>query len=76
MNNENPESPRKPTLTLWQTAQSVAASMFGVQSRRNRERDFSQGKALHFIIVGLVMVAIFVGALVLIVRLLLRHAGL
>ena len=26
-------------MTLWQTLQSVAAAMFGVQSQRNRERD-------------------------------------
>ncbi|NKF23793.1 DUF2970 domain-containing protein [Solimonas marina] len=63
-------------LTLWQTLQSVTASMFGVQSRRNRERDFTRGKASHFIIIGLLAVIAFVLVLVAIVQLLLRHAGM
>ena len=33
--------------------------MIGVQSRRNRERDFTRGKPLHFVIGGLVGTAIF-----------------
>ena len=40
-------------------AQSVGAAMIGVQSRRNRERDFTTGKPLHFVIGGLVGTAIF-----------------
>lgn len=63
-------------MTLWRTAQSVGASLFGVQSSRNRQRDFSHGKPSHFIVIGLLAVALFVGALILIVQLLLRHAGL
>lgn len=39
---------------------SVAASMFGVQSNKNREADFTHGKASQFIIVGLVMTTLFV----------------
>ena len=34
--------------------------MIGVQSREKRERDFARGKASHFIIVGVVLTAIFV----------------
>lgn len=63
-------------MTLWQTMQSVGASLFGVQSSRNRQRDFSHGKPSHFIIVGLLAVAAFIAVLVLIVQLVLRHAGL
>lgn len=71
-----PDADNRGTMTLWQTAQSVAASLFGVQSRRNRERDFGRGKASHFIIVGVLMIALFIGTLWLIVQLLLRNAGL
>lgn len=39
---------------------SVIASMFGVQSSRKREQDFTHGKASHFIIVGLVMTVVFI----------------
>lgn len=62
--------------TLWQTAASVAASFFGVQSSRNRERDFSRGKAGHFIAIGIVMTALFALTVLLGVKLLLRDAGL
>ena len=47
-----------------ETAKSVAAAFFGVQSNKNRQRDFSQGKLSHFIIAGVLGVAIFIGALV------------
>ena len=39
---------------------SVAASMFGVQSNKNREEDFTHGKPSQFIIVGLVMTVVIV----------------
>ena len=62
--------------TLWDTIKSVAASFFGVQSSKNRERDFKHGKAAHFIVVGLIATVLFVLAVVLAVRLALRQAGL
>src|SRR3546814_5790904 len=46
----------------------VAASMFGVQSSKNRRRDFTHGNPLHFIVVGLLMVGLFITVLVVIVR--------
>ncbi|HEX4896140.1 MAG TPA: DUF2970 domain-containing protein [Solimonas sp.] len=73
------QAPRKPEpkgVGLWQTISSVAASFFGVQSRRNRERDFARGKATHFIAVGLLMTVVFVLLVVLAVRLALRSQGL
>ena len=39
---------------------SVVASMFGVQSNKNREQDFTHGKPSQFIIVGLLMTTVFV----------------
>lgn len=44
---------------FWRIAQSVGAAMIGVQSRKNRERDFTEGKPLHFIIGGLVGTGLF-----------------
>lgn len=58
-------------LTFWQVLGSVLAAAFGVQSRRNRERDFRSGKASHFIILGVLFTAVFVLVLVLIVNLVL-----
>lgn len=68
------EPPRPPT--LGQTLSSVAASFFGVQSSKNRERDFKHGKAAHFIVIGLVATAVFVLAVVMAVRLALHQAGM
>ena len=61
--------------TPWQVIASVLASFFGVQSAKNRERDFKHGKAAHFIVVGLLATAAFVGLVILAVRLALSQAG-
>jgi len=49
------------------TIKSVAAAFFGVQSNKNRERDFSEGKLSHFIIVGVIGVLLFIAVLIAIV---------
>ncbi len=54
---------------LKDTFKSVAAAFFGVQNESARKRDFTEGKLSHFIIVGLISVLIFIGALVAIVSL-------
>jgi divalent metal cation (Fe/Co/Zn/Cd) transporter len=66
-----PEAPH----TLWDTIKSVAASFFGVQSSKNRDRDFKHGKAAHFIVVGIVATVVFILTIVLVVRLVLRMAA-
>ena len=40
---------------------SVLAAALGVQSSRNRERDFQQGRAGIFIVAGLIFTALFIG---------------
>ncbi|KGK01084.1 DUF2970 domain-containing protein [Thalassotalea sp. ND16A] len=57
--------------SIKEVASSVAAAFFGVQSDKNRERDFKGGKFSHFVVVGLISVVLFVGALVAIVNLVL-----
>jgi len=68
--------PSPPPPSLLQTIVSVLASFFGVQSSKNRERDFSSGRAPVFIAVGLVATVLFVLTLVLVVKLALRNAGM
>ena len=53
------------------TLKSVGAAFFGVQSDKNRARDFSKGKLSHFIIAGVIGVIVFIGALVFTVSLVL-----
>jgi len=43
-----------------QVAQSVAAALIGVQSSRNRHRDFSTGKPLHFVVGGIIGTLLFI----------------
>jgi len=54
---------------------SVLSSFFGVQSAKNRERDFQHGKPIHYIIVGLVMTLTFILTIWGVVKLVLHLAG-
>lgn len=62
-------------LSAWQVMFSTIAAAFGVQSSRNRERDFTRGRASHFIIAGIVFTVLFVLAVVGVVNLVLGSAG-
>lgn len=51
------------TVSLTKVIQSVLWAMLGVQTSSNHKRDFTKGKASHYIIIGVIMTAIFVGFL-------------
>ncbi len=53
---------------------SVLAAGLGVQSSKNRERDFKQGRAGVFIAAGIVFTVLFIAALVTVVQLVLENA--
>jgi len=55
-------------MSLLQVAQSVLAAFFGVQSNRNRERDFKQGSAKTFIIAGLLGTVVFIAVIAMVVK--------
>lgn len=63
-------------LTFRQMLHSVLAAAIGVQSGKNRSRDFSRGKPSHFIMLGVLFTAVFVVTIILIVKLVLYTAGL
>ena len=80
MNHPPSDQPNKtdddePPLTFWQMLGSVLAAAFGVQSRKNRERDFTQGKPIHFILLGIGFTAVFVLVMVFVVQLVLSNVG-
>jgi hypothetical protein len=54
---------------------SVGAAFFGVQSERNRQRDFSKGKLHHYVLAGAVATVAFVLVLYGIVQLILANVG-
>ncbi|MBN7797698.1 DUF2970 domain-containing protein [Parahaliea mediterranea] len=58
-----------------QVVGSVFAAGFGVQSSRNRERDFKQGRFGIFVAAGLVFTLLFIGTVYTVVQLVLNSAG-
>ncbi len=62
-------------LSFWQVVFSTLASFFGVQTQKNRERDFSKGNPLAFIVAGLVLTTLFILSVVAVVRVVLYLAG-
>lgn len=69
----HPEVPRQPGALA--IVLSVLASFFGVQSGRNRERDFQHGNPIHFIAVGIGLTVVLILGIWLAVRVALRAAG-
>lgn len=49
-------------LSIFQVLGSVLSSFIGVQKNATRERDFQQGRARDFIIVGVVLTVLFIVA--------------
>ena len=58
-----------------QVVSSVFAAGLGVQSSKNRERDFKQGRAGVFIAAGVIFTLIFIGTVYGVVQLVLKGAG-
>jgi len=61
---------------LWAIISSVLAAAFGVQSSKNRERDFVHGKTVHFVVAGIIFTILFIASLVMIVKTVLSNAGM
>jgi hypothetical protein len=56
--NPDDQSEGKPP-TFWQMLHSVMAAAFGVQSGKNRARDFTHGKPSHFVFMGVLFTVAF-----------------
>ena len=54
---------------FWALVATAMAAAFGVQNRKNLERDFSQSSPLPFIVAGIIFTVIFILTLVFIVKL-------
>lgn len=68
--------PSKNKQSVWHVFTSTCAAAFGVQTDKNRHRDFAEGNIKAYIIVGIVFTLIFIASITFIVRLVLSHAGL
>ncbi|MBI2803225.1 MAG: DUF2970 domain-containing protein [Gammaproteobacteria bacterium] len=69
------ENSPKDKLGILQVMQSVLAASIGVQSNKNRERDFKKGSAKTFIIAGIIGTILFVLTIFSIVKLVLKAAS-
>jgi hypothetical protein len=58
-----------------QVVSSVFAAGLGVQSSKNRERDFKQGRAGVFIAAGIIFTLLFIATVVIVVQLVLKSAA-
>ncbi len=75
MADQPPEDDRRDP-SFAQAAVSAAAAMFGVQSSKNRDKDFKAKSPARFIFMGMVMVMIFVTCVLFAVRCSMQQAGL
>ncbi len=62
-------------LSFGQMLASTLWAALGVQNHKNRQRDFTRGKASHFIFFGIGFTVFFVLAVYMVVRLVLGGAG-
>lgn len=67
------ENPR--ALNPAEVVSSVLAAGLGVQSSKNRERDFKQGRFGIFVAAGIVFTLLFIGIVFTVVQLVLKGAG-
>jgi hypothetical protein len=75
---ENDEAQAKKdekSLNPLQVVSSVMAAGLGVQSSKNRERDFKQGRLGVFIAAGIIFTLLFIGTVFTVVQLVLRGSG-
>jgi hypothetical protein len=61
-------------VSMAQVFVSILASFYGVQSSKNRKRDFQSGKAKHFIAAGIIMTGLWYFSIYLIVTVVLQNA--
>lgn len=62
---------KKSKVNFFSIMQSVLAAVIGVQSEKNRQRDFTHGKPIYFIIAGLIFIVVFIGVIVAVVQMVL-----
>ena len=71
----NTAASEKNKVGFWAVVVSIIAAAFGVQSDKNRERDFSKGNLWIFIAGGLIFTVLFVLGIVLAVKLALSQVS-
>ena len=73
--NTTPTPEKPPPRGFFGLIQSVVAAIFGIQSDKNREKDFAGGDASQFITMGIVAVVVLVVTMIIVVNQVLDSAG-
>lgn len=71
----NDDKPAKKKTNIGAVTKSILAAAIGVQSNKNRERDFEEGNPLAFIIGGFVFTLLFIATVATVVGLVLSNNG-
>jgi hypothetical protein len=74
-NDAKPGGNDKKSLNPVHVIGSVLAAGLGVQSSKNRERDFKQGRIGVFIAAGIIFTLLFIGTVFTVVQLVLKSSG-
>ena len=74
-NNQQPDEGAAKRPSFGQLVLSTLAAAIGVQSNKNRERDFTGGSIKAYIAAGIIFTALFVITLVLVVKTVLGNMG-
>lgn len=68
MNNDDTQKQQPPVkIPFWTMVLSVMQASFGVQNKKNKERDFANGSITGFIVAALLFTFVFVMVLVTVV---------
>lgn len=68
------EKEKKPS--FWQIVFSTLAAFIGVQSNKNRERDFKHGNFMAYVVAGLIFTVAFIFTVITVVRMVLQSRGM
>jgi hypothetical protein len=72
-NNIKDEKDEKPG--FMDIVKSTLAAGLGVQSNKNRERDFKHGSIKTFAVAGIIFTVIFIAVVITVVKIVLKSAG-
>ena len=75
MDNEPDKEDKEVKITFIQLLKSTLSAFIGVQSNKNRERDFKHGKVSHFIGIGLLLGFLFIVTLITVVQIVLHFSA-
>lgn len=67
-NRSSPDRDDDKPPTFLQMVGSVLAAFFGVQSKKNKERDFKHGNHKVFIAIGILMTLVFLATVITVVQ--------